>query len=259
MADISRFGSLLKEWRGFRRFSQLDLSMEADMSARHLSFLESGRANPSRAMVIRLAQALQMPRAIANQALNAAGFTALFPEMPVAAPELTPVHDAIKMMLDAHDPFPGVAVDRHWNITAANSGAGFLTALLPQGHAPNLMDMLIISADNGLTENWEEIALLSLARLRAEQNEYGTDPKLSEMIARLAGHDRLRNVDMDSINLNQAVIPTILRLGEIRLSLFSTIAQFGTVQDVNLGELRVELMFPADNITANYFRTGMKS
>lgn len=249
----SEFGSILKEWRKVRRFSQLDLSLEADMSARHLSFLESGRSNPSRAMVLRLSEALQLPRPMANQALHAAGFASIYPSLPDDAPELAPVHQAIATMLDRHDPYPGIAVDRHWNVVRSNKGAEMLLALADPGETINLMDILIKSAEMDLIENWDEVAMLSLARLRTEILELGGDEKLAALMQRVADLDRAKNVDMASINLNQAVIPTILRIGENRLSLFSTIAQFGSVQDTQAGETRIELMFPMDEETIQFF------
>lgn len=249
------FGAIVKEWRKVRRFSQLDLSLEAEMSARHLSFLESGRSKPSREMVLRLAEALKLPRPTANHALHAAGFAAVYPSLPDDAAELAPVNQAIETMLGHHDPYPGVAVDRHWNIMKSNQGAQMLLALASPDGTANMMDILINSANLGLIENWEEVALLSMARLRTEILELGGDEKLSALMQRLASLDRVKNADRSAINLNQAVIPTILNFGETRLSVFSTIAQFGTVQDIRAGETRIEMMFPMDDQTAQFFQT----
>ncbi|MEO9468172.1 helix-turn-helix domain-containing protein [Parasphingorhabdus sp.] len=249
----NEFGAILKDWRKVRRFSQLDLSLEAEMSARHLSFLESGRSNPSREMVMRLSEALQLPRPAANQALHAAGFAPVYPSLPEDAPELAPVNQAIDSMLERHDPYPGIAVDRHWNVVKSNQGAQLLLALASTNGQANMMDVLINSAGTGILENWEEVALLSLARLRTEILELGGDEKLSALTQRLSAMERVKNADMSKINLNQAVIPTILRVGETRLSVFSTIAQFGTVQDTRAGETRIELMFPMDEDTIQFF------
>ena len=249
----SEFGAILKDWRKLRRFSQLDLSLEAEMSTRHLSFLESGRSNPSRAMVMRLSEALQLPRPAANQALNAAGFAPVYPSLSDDAPELAPVNQAIATMLDQHDPFPGYAIDRHWNVVNSNQGAQMLLALASPGGPANLIDILINSAGLDLIVNWDEVAVLSLSRLRPEILELGGDEHLSAFASRLAEHERVRNVDMGAIDLNQAVIPTIFRVGENRLSLFSVIAQFGSVQDTRAGEVRIELMFPMDEATVQFF------
>lgn len=249
----NEFGAILKDWRKVRRFSQLDLSLEAEMSARHLSFLESGRSNPSREMVMRLSEALQLPRPAANQALHAAGFAPVYPSLPEDAPELAPVNQAIDSMLKKHDPYPGIAVDRYWNVVKSNQGAQLLLALASPDGKANMMDVLINSAGLEILENWEEVALLSLARLRTEILELGGDEKLSALAQRLSAMERVKNADMSTINLNQAVIPTILRVGETRLSVFSTIAQFGTVQDTRAGETRIELMFPMDDETIQFF------
>ena len=249
----TEFGSILKEWRKVRRFSQLDLSLEADLSSRHLSFLESGRSNPSRDMVMRLSDALQLPRPAANQALNAAGFAPVYPSLPDDAPELAPVNQAIQTMLSHHDPYPGIAVDRHWNVVKSNQGSQMLLALAGGQEPANMMDILINSANLGFIENWEEVAMLSLARLRTEILELGGDEGLSALMQRLSSLERLKNADMTAINLNQAVIPTILLVGETRLSVFTTIAQFGTVQDIRAGETRIELMFPMDDETIQFF------
>ncbi len=249
----TEFGSILKEWRKVRRFSQLDLSLEADLSARHLSFLESGRSKPSREMVLRLSDALQLPRPAANQVLNAAGFAAVYPSLPDDAPELAPVNQAIDKMLEKHDPYPGIAVDRYWNVVKSNQGAQMLLALASPDGTANMMDILMNSAGLDLIENWDEVAMLALTRLRTEILELGGDEKLSALMQRLASHERVKQIDMSAINLNQAVIPTILRFGESRLSLFSTISQFGTVQDTRAGETRIEMMFPMDEETVQFF------
>ncbi|NJM51534.1 MAG: helix-turn-helix transcriptional regulator [Sphingomonadales bacterium] len=128
---MGSFGTILKEWRTIRRYSQLGLALEADISARHLSFLESGRANPSKSMILRLSQALAMPRPIANQAMQAAGFAPAFPDIAAESNDLAPIRKAVERMLAAHDPFPGIAVDRHWNIVSANRGGEMLMAFTP--------------------------------------------------------------------------------------------------------------------------------
>ena len=158
------------------------------------------------------------------------------------------------MMLERHAPYPGVALDRGWNVIDANEAAIALFA--PMGPVSNMIELLIAIADTGLVENWEETALLSLARLRAEIAHLGGDEKLQSLATRLAEHPRLAAADISSVNFNQAVIPTRLRLGDDRLSLFSTIAQFGSVQEVNASEIRIELMFPADQATAAFFEKG---
>ncbi|MFN0022346.1 MAG: helix-turn-helix domain-containing protein [Parvularculaceae bacterium] len=247
------FGDILRDWRGVRRMSQLDLALAADVSARHVSFLESGRAEPSRAMTLKLASALDLPKGAANEALKAAGFASVFPALPLNAPDLAPVRRAISMTLASHHPFPGIAIDRGWNILDMNDSARTLFAAM--GAGPNMVEFLTFLGNLDIVENWEETAFLALMRLRAEIAHLGGDANLSDLAARLAAHPRLKNADAGSIDLDQAVIPTIFRFGDTRLSVFSTIAQFGSVQDVGASEIRIELMYPADEATAAFFRS----
>jgi transcriptional regulator with XRE-family HTH domain len=248
-----QFGDIIREWRGLRRFSQLQLAMRAELSARHLSFLESGRARPSRDMVLRLASALEMPKAIANQALGAAGFAAAFPSLPADAPDLAPVRAAIAMTLANHDPYPAIVLDRGWTLVGANAGA---TAMFARAGAAadsrlNLIRMLISVADTGFIENWAETAALTLARIRAEIAQFGPDAELAGLADDLARHPRLKSADVQG--LNRAVAPTIFNIEGARVAMFSTIAQFGSVQDVVASELKVEMMFPVDAAARRYF------
>lgn len=247
------FGDILREWRGLRRYSQLALALEAETSARHLSFLESGRASPSRAMVIRLADALQMPKAATNRALQAAGFAPVYPQLPHDAADLAPVRSAIGKVLANHEPLPAVVIDQHWDITGANGAALSLFAALGLAGQSNLLEALNLAGDGAAIDNWEETALLALQRARAELIALGGDARLKTLTEKLATHPRLAKGDHSAINLNQAVIPTVFRAGGKRLSMFSTIAQFGSVQDVRASELRIEMMFPADDSTYDYF------
>lgn len=254
---MNAFGTMLREWRGIRRFSQLQLAMEADMSARHLSFLESGRANPSKGMVLRLSHALEMPRAAINQALYHAGFAPVFPETAGDSAMLAPVHRAMEMTLKSHEPLPGVAADRHWNIVSANGAAAKLLSFAPPAESANLIEMVIAAASSDWIENWEEVAILSLIRLRSEIIDLGGDEKLSALAGRLGAVDRLCARNIADVRLDQAIIPSVLRIGDIRLSLFSTIAQFGSVQEIRAADLRIELMFPLDEATHRWFAGGV--
>lgn len=248
------FGDIIREWRAIRRFSQLDLSLEATTSARHVSFLESGRAQPSRSMVLKLSDALKMPKEIVNQAMNAAGFASVFPTLPADDQSLDAVHSAIKLMLSNHEPFPGVAINRHWDITNANASAISLFEKLGVAGAGNMIDALEAAGESDIIENWEETTLLAMARLRSEIFQCGGDRTLERLVSKLSRHPRLANPDAIAIDYSQAVIPSIFNLSEYRLSLFSTIAQFGTVQDVATSDVRIELMFPADEASRAYFQ-----
>lgn len=246
------FGEILREWRGKRRFSQLDLSLAAETSARHVSFLESGRSNPSRAMVLKLSDALEMPKAVANQALTAAGYAAVFPSFPTDADALAPIFAAVREMLANHAPLPGFAIDGHWNVIEANGPAAAMFAALGVDGAVNMIDVVLALGETDLMENWRETASLALARLRLENARCGGDPVLGGYIGKLAAHPRLAGDDAD-INYARAVIPSVFNLNGERLSVFSTIAEFGTVQDVSASDVRIELMFPADATTREFF------
>lgn len=247
------FGDILREWRGKRRFSQLDLSLAAETSARHVSFLESGRANPSRAMVLKLSDALEMPKAAANTALTAAGFAAVYPCLPPDDQALAPVYAAVREMLANHAPQPGFAIDRHWNVVEANGPASALFGVIGAGDAANMIEILLALGETELMENWRETALLAIARLNLENARAGGDAKLASFIKRLAGHPRLADGDDADIDYSRAVIPSVFNLNGERLSVFSTIAEFGTVQDVAASDVRIELMFAADDATRAFF------
>jgi len=248
---VHTFGEHLKTWRATRRMSQLDLGLKADASARHVSFLESGRARPSRAMVLRLAGALDMPRGAANAALRAAGFADAYPSLPLGDDALAPVRKAVDWLIARHAPLPGIAIDRDWNLIAANDAAVGLFGA-PED-APNVIDRLIALGDGDLIENWVEVALLARARLAAEIASYGGDEALEARLDRLAAHPRLRDAPGGALDHGAAVIPVRVNTNGVRLSLFSTIAQFGGVQEVNAADLRIELLFPADDATRAFY------
>lgn len=251
------FGDLLKERRLIRRYSQLQLSLEAEISARHLSFLESGRAQPSRAMVVKLASALNMPKDTTNNAMHAAGFTSAFPELERKASDLAPVYDAVTHMLTSHDPFPAVAIDRHWDLVNANTAALALFTAAGLTGAANMIDALCAAGESDVIENWAETTVLALIRLRAEIVQLGGDRILERYAKQLNEHPRLANADISNVDFSQAVIPTVFNISGTRLSVFSTIANFSTVQDVATSDIRVEFMFPIDEVTRAYFENRL--
>jgi transcriptional regulator with XRE-family HTH domain len=249
------YGGALREWRGKRKLSQLDLSLSANVSARHIAFLETGRSRPSRAMVMQLSEALEVPRAERNRMLDAAGFRPAWLERPLSADDMEPVRRAIGRIIERHDPYPAFVIDRHWNIMTANrSGAlllsafgiaigdSMLTAILEPGHAESMI------------ENWPEVAAMTLARLRTESAHLGGDPVLDKAAGLLAFDPALQSaplhVDMP------AVIPTRYSIGGQRFSVFTTIAQFGTAEDIALADLKIELLFPADDATRALFESS---
>ena len=248
-------GLQLREWRQRRRLSQLALASEAEISARHLSFVETGRASPSREMLLHLTEQLEIPPRERNQLLVAAGFAPIFSERPLADPTLAPARAAIDLVLQGQRPFPAFALDRHWNIVASNGALpqmfeGVEAALLqapvnalrlslhPRGVAPRIVNLA----------EWRAHLLHRLA----QQIEVTADPVLMELQAEVRaypGGGGLFTQRGDAI-----VVPLQLRIGALELALFSTTLVFGTPLDVTLCELAIESFFPADAATAERVR-----
>lgn len=243
------FGTELKDWRGRRRVSQLDLGLAADVSARHVSFLETGRAAPSREMVLRLAEALEVPLADRNGLLRAAGFAPLFPSHEDDAAAVAPLNGAVDWLLERHAPYPGFAIDRHWNLVRANAPATAMLAgvgLSLDGRANLIEAFLTEDRLRAATVNLGEVLDMTLARLKTENAKLGGDPVLTDFIGRLEADPDRRAYRSDTTAPFPAVIAASYRIGDVTFSVFSTIAQFGTVHDVGYADLRIELLFPAD-------------
>ena len=253
-------GDHLREWRRRRRMSQLDLAGEAEVSSRHLSFVETGRANPSRDMVLRLAERLEVPMRERNVLLVAAGYAPVFPDSDLGSPQLTAVRDAVGIILDGHKPYPAFALDRHWNVVASNSALpelyiGVDPALLarpvnvirlslhPDGLAPRIANL----------GEWRGHVL---ARLR-RQIELTADPVLIDLLAEVRAYSAQLPATPPARHLAQTemVVPLRIRLGDRTLSFFTTTLVFGTPLEVSLSELAVESFFPADAETAAAVRS----
>ncbi len=247
----SPFGSTLRRWRQKRRFSQMALGLSANVSARHISFLETGRAKPSREMVLQLADSLAMPKPEANRALHLAGFAPAYPTRSAKDQDLAPIHRAIAHLLDNHMPYPAIALDRVWNMQAANAAA--VTLLQDAGFAAhsNLLEALIAQPP-ALSKivNWDEAIGLLLSRLHTEAQD---TPMLEDLVQRLSCH-YAAHAKGHSLDRSKAVIPTQFDIGGQVISVFSTIASFGSVQDIVLDDLKIELMFPMDAASEAYFR-----
>jgi transcriptional regulator with XRE-family HTH domain len=246
-------GDHLRTWRQRRRLSQLDLACEAEISARHLSFVETGRAQPSRAMLLRLAEQLEIPVRERNVLLVAAGYAPLFPERALDAPEMAQARAAIEIILEGSKPYPAYALDRHWNIVASNGALPQLfenvdaalleppinvvrVSLHPKGVAPYVL-------------NFPQWRAHMLARLR-RQIDLTADPGLIALLDEVLSYPspggqpppaRLRAPEM--------VVPFVMRLNAGVVSFFSTTMVFGTPVEVSLSELALESFFPADAAT----------
>ncbi len=260
----NNFGSRLRWWRARRGLSQLDLAGVAGTSQRHVSFLESGRTQPSREMVLCLAAALDVPLRQQNALLLAAGFAPLWHARDLSAPELATVNYALDHILAQQEPFPALVVDRHWNLLRANAGAQRLTTFLtgptpdpaPTG-AVNLAEWLL-SPDGlrPLLVNWQDVAIHFLRGVQADAIADGT-PDTAALLQRLLDYPSMPALSHVPAleELQPPVLAMHFRKGEISLRLFTTIATLGTPQDVTVQELRIECFFPADEATSQVFNT----
>lgn len=258
----SSFGALLRHWRAARHVSQLELASEADISTRHLSFLETGRARPSRVMVRRLAETLALPFRERNDLLTAAGFAPIHEERNLHEPVMARFRSAIQWMLDKQEPYPALVMDRHWNFVELNRGARALVqAFLPPAaleRYPNAMELLF--AGDGLrpwVENWDEVASILLARIHREHIQLPTDQHLAALYEQLASAEAVPH-DWRGIAACAdpgPVLPLVLEKDGFRSSMFTTITTFGTPHDVTLQELRIESYFPADAETEQLLET----
>jgi len=251
-------GTLLRDWRRRRRLSQLDLALDAGVSARHLSFVETGRSKPSPEMVLHLAEQLDVPLRERNQMMLAAGYAPVFGQRTLDDPEMQPVREAIDLVLAGHEPYPALVVDQHWEMLASNRGVtplleGVAAHLLeppvnalrvtlhPEGMAPRIRNLAEWKA-HLLERLGRQIAVTgdpALATLHRELSGYPSPPLDS------GGHGGLADEIVVSLRLDG---------GERELSFFSTVTTFGTAVDITVAEIAIEAFFPADAATAEYLR-----
>jgi transcriptional regulator with XRE-family HTH domain len=249
-------GTLLRDWRQRRRLSQLDLALEAGVSARHLSFLETGRSKPSREMVLHLSEQLEVPLRDRNHLLLAAGFAPAFEERAIDAPEMAPVREALERVLTGHEPYPAVVVDRWWNLAAANRSIAMFTESVPAHLMEPPVNVLRVSLHpDGLASrvlnlaDWRTHLLERLDRQIAATG----DASLQTLRAELEEYPA-PTPDAPPENLGDVCIPLRLRTPHGDLSFISTIATFGTAVDITVAELAIESFFPADEATAEVVR-----
>jgi transcriptional regulator with XRE-family HTH domain len=243
-------GALLREWRERRRLSQLDLSIQADISARHLSFVETGRSKPTPEMILRLTEQLQVPLRERNSLLLAGGYAPAYPEHDLDEPQLGAVRAALRQVLAGHEPFPAVVVNRWWELAEANTSIGLFT----DGCAPFLLEppvnVLRLSLHpDGLAPriaNLPQWRAHLLTQLQHRARAMG-DQRLQEL------HDELLAYPgglAEPPSTTDVVLPLRFRHGNIVLSLFSIAATVGTATDVTVEELAIEAFYPADDETA---------
>jgi transcriptional regulator with XRE-family HTH domain len=265
--EPSGIGALLRRWREARHLSQLDLALDAEVSSRHISFLETGRAAPSREMILTLCDVLDVPLRERNMLLLAAGFAPVYRETSLDDPRMAQVRAALELILGQHEPRSAFAFDRYWNLVMVNEAyIRFLTAVLgaaPAGLAPlrvlkppyqNLMHLLFApTAMRKVILNWEQLAksLLNQAHRAAA---WTRDPTMQELINALLAYPgvpaRWREPDLESSR--DLILPVELDIGGDRIArMFSTVTTLSTPQDVTLQELHVEAFYPADAASEN--------
>lgn len=256
------FGRVLRDWRHKRGVSQLDLALAADGSQRHISFLESGRAQPSRDMVLRLATVLDIPLRAQNVLLVAAGFAPMYQERALTDPEMQPIRKALDCMLHQHEPYPAMVIDRHWNLRLGNEAAGRLLTWLMDPHMAhcfpgpdgplNLIRLLF--HPNGVRpyiRNWQAVAGHLVEHLHREAIIDGqSDATMTLLDEFLSYPDVPRAWHHPNWEALQAPVLTVeLAKGDLALDFFTTLTTLGTPHDITLQELRLECFFPADEAT----------
>ncbi len=261
-ATTHSFQNVCRQWRQYRKLSQLELALAADVSQRHVSWLETGRSQPSRDMVIRLAEAMHVPLRERNVLLQAAGFAAAYRETSLDEPAMAPVRQALERMLDHHNPLPAMVVDRLWQVHLQNNAASALMRLMGDptemtsefgGGGINLALLTVHPA--GLRKhitNWEQAAPAFVRRLKSEAIASGDREMQAqlEQLVELAGPVGEGSALTDQL---LPVLPLELSISGLQLSLFSVMSTFGTPQDITTDELRIEAFYPGDEATSRFF------
>lgn len=257
VAAGSGIGSMLRDWRQRRRLSQLDLALEAGVSARHLSFIETGRARPSAEMVIRLADQLDIPLRVRNQLLLSAGYAPAYGQHGLEAPEMGPVREALERVLGGHEPYPALVVDRHWGMVAANRAVGLLTS----GVAPALLEEPVNVLRLALHPDGLAPRIANLGEWRAHlldrlgrQAVVSGDPALAVLHDELTSYPGGDRSHAHDVAVGEIATPLRLRHDGVELAFISTLTTFGTAVDVTLSELSIEAFLPGDAATAAVLR-----
>jgi transcriptional regulator with XRE-family HTH domain len=253
-AHDGALGPLLRHWRSQRRRSQLDLALDVGISARHLSFIETGRSRPSAQVLMQLAAQLDLPLRERNRLLLAAGYAPRYAERDFEAESMAPVRQALQRLLDAHHPYPGIVLDRRWNVVMSNAAAHGLTGLLSPALAVPPLNIFRVSlhpegmaAHTSNFAEWGSYMLDALHRsvlssddevLRELEREVRGYPNVAALLAQA---DTAADTQVPAL-----LVPCVLELPVGRLSMFTTLTTFGTARDVTLDELSVEMFYPSD-------------
>ena len=251
------FPALLRYWRSQRGLSQLDLGLNAGVSARHLSFLETGRSRPSVEMVMLLLETLDVPLRSRNEVLRAAGFEAHYPDPGIESMLAGPLALTVDLMLRHHEPFPMLVVDRHYEVAATNQAAARFLALAGLEHHDNVVRLLFDAEARPLVDDWQRTAGEILRRLQREVLHRPGDEAMADLLA-----DLLKTPDIpsdwrqpDLAAGSEPAIPLRFRLGDLVLSFMTTITAFNAPINVTLDELRIESFFPLDEVTESFCRS----
>lgn len=251
-------GHVLAAFRRAKRFSQLELSLQAEVSARHISFIETGRTQPSRDMLLRLAEVLGLAHRDCNRLMSACGYAPVYTDLPLDEAAMAPIRQALKIMLDKQDPYPAAVLNNCWDLQMANRSLNqLMSALLPQDRLQGCINMLeIIFEQQGLRPymtNWDTVAALLLRRLALQLQ---TQPKqeLADLMETLLSMNPPANWQAPEPNLWEGpMLTSELIINGQPLSVFSTLSSFGTALDAGLQELMIESYFPADENTRLFF------
>ncbi len=264
--SLPPFATLLRRWRDRRKCSQLELALDANVSQRHLSFLESGRAQPSREMVLQLSDVLEIPMRERNQLLNAAGFAPVFHQRTLQDDDMKAVREALDLILQQHEPFPALVVNRDWNMVMRNRAADRFLSLLgdpdaawkkvdPSGHY-NVMRMTFHPEGlQPLIQNWSHASTLLISRLFREVTADPSNEALRALFEEICAYpgipDHWRSHDWATTPA--PILPLEMGMGTTTLKLFSMISSFGTALDITAEELRIETFFAVDDFTRQFF------
>jgi transcriptional regulator with XRE-family HTH domain len=259
--QAGEFTEGLRHWRRVRKMTQLELALAAEVSQRHISWLETGRSQPSREMVLRLSEAMDVPLRERNRILNSAGYASLYQESRLDEPSMAVVTEALTGILDHHNPYPAIVLDRCWNIQMMNDAAGWLFSQAgdPAQMWDNVGDTgernmaLLTVHPNGLRHfivNWDVVIGPFMQRLKRE----AIDSADSELLERYRQLEQYVDAsEQPSTETLLPILPLQLVLGEVRLSVCSVISAFGTTQDITATELRIETFYPTDAASKAFF------
>ena len=247
------FGRHMKQWRRQRGLSQLDLAVQANVSQRHVSFIETGRSRPREDVVLKVAEALRVPLRDRNALLEAAGLASTYPELSLSDEVAAPFYAAIRQMIESHEPYPAFVINRWWELVDANEAG---RRFFPQsGDGP--IDLVEAFMRPGPTrdrvENFSEVGWTFLRRLRREVADSGSDERLQELLERAESYMEDAPISTETLGTELVACPHF-RIGDQVIKTVSMVARFGAAREVTLDELRVELVYPGDEEAETFFR-----